>query len=51
MAAVQRFDIVIDQGFVKREVERIVESKLFQQLMKQRAAMKPSVRCERGERL
>jgi hypothetical protein len=45
MAAVQGFEIVIDQGFVQREVERIVESKFFQELVKQRATMKPSRFC------
>lgn len=57
MAAIQRFEIVIDQGFVQREVERIVESNFFQELLKQRATMKPSrfgasvVRgCEKGKR-
>ena len=56
MAAVQRFEIVIDQGFVQREVERIAKSKFFQELVKQRATMKPSrfgvsvVRdCEKGK--
>jgi hypothetical protein len=42
MAAIQRFEILIDQGFVQREVERIVESKFFQELVKQRATMKAS---------
>jgi hypothetical protein len=42
MVAIQRFEIVIDQGFVQREVERIVESKFFQELVKQVATMKRS---------
>jgi len=51
------FEIVIDQGFVQREVARVVESKFFQELVKQRAAMRPwrfganVVRdCEKGKR-
>jgi len=42
MTAIHGLDIVIDQGFVQREVERIVESEFFRKLMKQVATMKCS---------
>jgi len=42
MAAIEGSEIVIDEGFVEREVERIVESEFFQELVKQVATMKRS---------